>query len=801
MTVAQAARQWRQAGVSIIPILNNGTKRPTIRWAEYQARVPELGEVDQWWSNGHDYGLALICGSVSGNLEMTEIEGRAASGDCLVTIEEAMRQVGAAATWSLLTTDGYMEMSPSGGIHFLYRISDHPVPGNEKIAADADRLVLAETRGEGGYVIVAPTGGLCHPSGEAWTMLRGFVGQLPLLTWEQRCALHAGLKLALDVPPVSTALDIPAPPPAAIASTVAPPRVSGAGLSPNDDFEARTDWREILEPHGYRLEGVRNGERYWTRPGKNPRDGASATTGFHEDRDRLYVFSTSTCFEPERSYTKYMAWTILNFAGDKSAATRELVRRGFGTPVIAAELGEVDWPQASYPACDGGNAAYLRDRVKGRFLYLCEEKIYYRFDGRYWCPDLKGHLVREYNAMCDEKRAEAVARNDLAGVKRWTAARNVGKVKAALELLRHEEGMTMLGSEMNAGVCVLNVGNGVLDLRRGELLPHDPALLQTRMFGASYDPNAACPRFEQFIQAALPDEQMRGYVQRALGYSLLGDVDHRAMFLIYGPSGTGKSTLMETMRAIFADYGTTAAPGTFKARSKESGPTNDLHGLRNKRFVTTSETAEGASFDEDLLKRLTGRDSVASRELYQSNQEWVPECVIWMATNHPPKFNSDDDAIWRRAKLIPFTTQFAGEGEVFDMAHRVLVGEANGILNWLLAGLRDFQERGLEEPEAVMASARELRAESDSVVRFLDDQVSDGVLRLESRLRISGRDLYLMYQTWCSRFGERPLRTRRFVHRMESSDRGVACLRDYAGVIYEGVGRAPGASAFGTFVT
>lgn len=799
MIVAEAARLWRQAGVSTIPVLDNGTKRPAIRWAEFQARVPELGEVDHWWGNGRELGLALICGTVSGGLEMTEIEGRAASSDALISISNVMDEIGATATWDLLTKDGYMEMSPSGGIHFLYRISDHDVPGNTKIAQGNDQLVLAETRGEGGYVIVAPTTGLCHPSGDSWNLLRGVVGQLPLITWEQRCLLHEGLRMALDVAPVSTALDVFEAPVLPTPPVGRPPQDTRAGVSPNDDFEDKTDWSDILEPHGWRLESSRHGERFWTRPGKDSRLGASATTGFKHDRDRLYVFSTSTEFTAETSYTKYMAYAILNHHGDKVAATRELVRRGFGSPQIQVEIGEIERSpkkDPNHPRNDTGNARYLHDRVRGRFVYLFHEKCFYFWDGRVWAPDHKGELEREYKALCQERYNQA---DDEKAGKYWVSSGNASKVTAALKMLQSELGVTVLSQDMNKGAGLLNVANGILDLKRGELLPHDPELRQTRMFGASYDPSATCPNFDAFITAAVPDEAMRGYLQRAMGYSILGDADHRAMFLIYGPSGTGKSTLMETMRAVFGDYGTTAAAGAFRDRGRDGGATNDLHGLRHKRFVTTSETAEGANFDEDLLKRLTGRDSVTSRELYQANQEWIPECTLWLATNHPPKFNSDDDAIWRRAKLIPFTTQFTGSGEIHDMSRRMLVPEANGILNWLLAGLRSFLESGLQEPQTVIQAARDLRSESDSVVRFLDDYVIDGTLQLDQDRVIRSKELYLMYQAWCHLTGERPLRTRRFAHRLESSDRGVSCVRTEGGIEYHGVGRGSIGGQIGLF--
>ena len=172
-SIREVARIWRDAGVSVIPILANGTKRPSVRWAPYIVQAPTLGQVDEWWGNGHEQGLALVCGPVSGNLELVEVEGRAMDTQSVTEIMNRMDELGARHIWELLSgSDGFTETSPSGGIHFLYRISDHEVPGNTKIAqkaqdADGNRLCLVETRGHGGYVITAPTSGICHPSNKA----------------------------------------------------------------------------------------------------------------------------------------------------------------------------------------------------------------------------------------------------------------------------------------------------------------------------------------------------------------------------------------------------------------------------------------------------------------------------------------------------------------------------------------------------------------------------------------------------------------------------------------------------------
>jgi putative DNA primase/helicase len=798
MSLAEVARTWRLAGVSVVPILANQTKRPAVRWSAYQAVAPTLDEINEWWANGKPYGLALICGGVSGNLEMTEIEGRAITLENLEAIGIRMDEIGAGPVWDrLISDDGYMETSPSHGIHLLYRISDHEVPGNTKIAANEEGIVLAETRGHGGYVIVAPTTGACHPSGLPWQLKSGRYGHLPILTWEERNLLHEGLKLTLDrTPPPIAPATLPMNPPT-VGSSV-------AGLSPGDDFEAHTDWQEILEPHGWRLESRYGVERHWTRPGKSPKDGASATTGRANDRDRLYVFSTSTVFEAEIPYTKFGAWALLNHGGDHHAAARALVRMGFGDRAPTNNLdtisltGDIEGESTTYTLDEVGNAERLYDLVAGDYHYVFEEREVYCWTGQQWRRDYDSSILREAISMSEEMALKA---GDSKVLAKWaTTSRSQKTLNATVNLLKCQSGFTISTNDMNQQRHLLNVRNGEINLHSGEFGKHDRGHLITQLFDVVFDPEATCPNFEKFMVEALPSEEMRCYIQRALGYSLLGDADQRSIFLVHGPSGTGKSTLLETIRAIMGDYAATAPAGTFRSPGRDKAPTNDLHQLRGTRFVTTSETAEFSSFDEELLKRISGYDNIRSRALYQEHLEWQPEFTLWIATNHPPKFNSDDDAIWRRVKLIPFTTIFLGEGHVAGYARKVLMPERSGILNWLLDGLKAFQAHGLGEPQEIASLAKEQRLQSDSVARFIDDRVEDGVLMLRDDTWIRRSELHTMYAEWSRFNGERPLTNRRFINRLTTCYPDLEQKRIQGHHVWAGIGRGHGASILGSMI-
>ena len=783
MRLANIAELWQSHGVSCIPIV--AKNKPAVRWREYQVRIPELGEVSEWWGNGHPYGIALICGAVSGGLEMTEIEGRALSSDALTDIANAADSLGCGEAWDRISR-GYTQSSPSGGLHMAYRISDREVPGNEKIAHNETGEVLAETRGEGGYFVGAGSPGSCHPSGEPWLLASGEYGIVPEVTWEERCAIHAALKAALDQPaPVATVLAVPivatltSVAPAAPASPVVP-APGATSISPGDHWASVTDWADILEPQGWSLaHSARGGERFWARPGKDAKDGASASTDYN-GKPGLYVWSTSAGLETENPLSKLFIYAHYSFNGDMRACAQDLKRRGYGSSALQdssseeVSLGAEPGAEAepAFDLDDAGNSRRLWHAVgQANYRWVHEQNQWYHWNGVIWEKEYSGQLERDFLDVVSAMKRQGRTENNQALIKWAGQSGSLTRIKAAQNLVRSARNATVSMSQLDTPPDLLNLDNGTFNVTTRQLQPHNRYDLMTRKYNAKHDPAATCPKFESFMEQVLPDPEMRKYVQRAVGYSMLGKADRRAFFLIYGPSGTGKSQFLSTMEYICGTYAATAAEGTFRVR-EGGGPNNDLHGLRGKRFVSTSETAENATFNENLLKRLTGTDQIVSREMYQSNVTWTPECALWVATNHPPRFNSDDDAIWKRAKLVPFTTKFGTDvPEIPNYARDHLYAEADGILNWMLAGLYDFLANGLGEPEGVLEAAAAHRSQSDSVVRFLDDQIADGVLVEMSEGTIRTRELFALYETWSKSSGERGLGPRRFMHRLESSGR------------------------------
>lgn len=313
----KAALEYLAAGVCVIPAMTDGSKRPIGTWKKYQTELSTLDDIVGWFSNPQATGIGIITGHISGNLEMTELEGRAVADGIIDQAKEIAYNSGLENVWDKLA-NGYVETTPSGGVHWLYRIEGE-VPGNTKLARrpgdNGGVEVLAETRGEGGFVVTAPSHGTVHETGKPWQRIAGNPATIPTLSLEERDAFHTILKSFDTMPTAET-----------VAASVKPKDTFGDTLTPGDDYNNRANWADILI--GWTQVYTSAGVTYWRRPGKTV--GISATTG-RNDGNNLYVFTTSTDFESEKPYSKFAAYTHLNHSGDYSAAAKTLRRNGFGT--------------------------------------------------------------------------------------------------------------------------------------------------------------------------------------------------------------------------------------------------------------------------------------------------------------------------------------------------------------------------------------------------------------------------------------------------------------------------------------
>ncbi|HXH58451.1 bifunctional DNA primase/polymerase [Iamia sp.] len=317
--VAAAAAAAHQAGLCVIPAAADGTKAPSPggrSWRAYQSERATPDQLARWFRPDGGYpGMGLVCGQVSGGLELLELEGAAVDAGLLDQLQHLAQRANLGELLDRVTA-GYTEVTPGGGLHFLYRVTGAPVPGNTKLASragdiDGTLTTLIETRGEGGFVIVAPSGGTTHPTGGEWRLTAGGVATIATITADEHQALHQ-LCRALDA--------TPQPAPRAPAGPRHLRSVDSVGDRPGDRYEAQTSWSEVLEPHEWvHVFTSAAGVGHWRRPGKGT--GISATTN-STGADTLKVHTTSTMFSTDGTYSRFGAMALLDHGGDHQAAAR-----------------------------------------------------------------------------------------------------------------------------------------------------------------------------------------------------------------------------------------------------------------------------------------------------------------------------------------------------------------------------------------------------------------------------------------------------------------------------------------------
>lgn len=302
----QAAMDAWNAGLSVFPPKEDGSKAPDGYWLHFQQHRASLAQINAWYGISEvplRSGCGIICGAVSGNLECFEFDS---GGRLYEHYKATARALGHGDLIDRLE-QGYLERSPSGGYHWLYRCD--VIAGNTRLAIAADKQSLIETRGEGGYIIVAPSNGKVHKDG-AYKLLSGGFASIPKITPEERLTLWDIARL-FDEP---------------IADRVDPWVMkfdSIGNTAPWVEYNARTTWRDLLTEHGWTHVFTRDGVQYWRRPGK---DHSHSATVNHGGTDRLKCFSSSCEFDnsPGVTYSRFGAYAVWEHGGDWKAAVKAI---------------------------------------------------------------------------------------------------------------------------------------------------------------------------------------------------------------------------------------------------------------------------------------------------------------------------------------------------------------------------------------------------------------------------------------------------------------------------------------------
>jgi putative DNA primase/helicase len=788
--IYRAALAALAGGISVVPPAEDGTKRPfpdgNGRWKRFQERPSTEDDLGRWY--GPCTGMGFVLGAVSGGLEVLEFDDR----ETYERFKEAAKAVGLSDLVDRIEA-GYVEETPGGGVHWPYRCSE--VRGNTKLAQrggepdEAGRPTvecLIETRGEGGFVVTAPSFGAVHPTGRPYRLIRGSISTIADISDEEREALWT-LARSFDEMPAPTVEDGP--------KRQGSKEPRDGELRPGEDYNQRASWEEILE--GWIKVFSRGDVTYWRRPGKS--HGISATTG-HCKPDLLRVFSTSTAFGTASSYSKFGAYAHLHHGDDYGAAAKALAEEGFGTywdaeqqqflqnprpkgrarspttngashPPLAIHRGE-DGPPAGGTDGHHGPAtpeeavddphrlarAFLSKRHShrdGSTLHYWNEE-WHRWNGEAWrvvgdreiAAELTGSVKSEFDAYA----------NLAGGAPKPVTTRGVSNVSQALRHLallsteRYPRQPTWLdpqiGEDLPHPLEVLAASNAIVHLPSviegtPATMPPTPRFFSPNTLGYGFEQEASSPgAWLEFLGSLWPDDpESIAALQEWFGYLLTPDTSQQKILMMIGPKRSGKGTIGRVLRSLVGPSNV-AAP-TLSGLATTFG----LQPLIGKTVAIIADArlsgrADGQVIAERLLS-ISGEDAQSIDRKYLST--WTGELAtrFVLISNELPRLNDSSGALPSRMIPLRLTKSFFGEEDTTLTAR--LLSERPAILRWAIDGWGRLRTRGhFLQPESGKELLDELDELSSPVGAFVAERCRTG-----PDCTVPVKKLFETWQSWC----------------------------------------------------
>jgi putative DNA primase/helicase len=702
-------------GFKIFPVVPNG-KRPCIVKSWPAEATDDPRIVAGWWDHTPDANIGLPTGEINGVV--------------VVDIDNGGNKNGSAELKKLLEEHGdswahvpYVK-TPSGGYHFFFK---HP---GVHISSSANKIAPGiDIRADGGYVVAIGS----YRNGKPYEGSSNFTG---------------GIENPPEMPEWLMKLIEKLNDRAAV----------------NRKIEVRGRvWEEYLIGGTIRGGGRNN---YLFEKVASPMRGRGA--GFEDIFATLQAVYEKRCEKTEPMSAKELeniAWSVV-----KRYEPNKRVKK-MRDPL-------------HFSFSDLGNAERLVDRY-GVDLRFCNEfNKWFVWDGTRWIEDnsravqrmahetirkLKERVKELPNDEENRKQAEAWART----------SENRSRVDAMIEMAKSLEGIPAMAEDFDNCPYLINFRNGTLDVRTGEFREHRREDMITMMVPVDYQHDAQAPRFKEFLNTTFQgDIEIIEYLQKAFGYALTGDVSEDKVHVFYGGGRNGKSTLINTILAAFGDYGK-VTPAETLMEQRGGGVPNDIARLKGARFVAASETARNRRLDAAKIKQMSGGDRQVARFMRGEFFEFTPQYKIFLVTNHKPKVDAQDDAIWRRLVLVPFEYKIP-EDQLDKHLEEKLLQELPGILAWVIEGAIKWYKEGLNPPDSVRLATNEYRDEMDIVRKFIKECCQTG-----PDFKAKASDLYANFKSWAEENEEDVMNIKEFAQTM--GDNGFTKKRTKNGNVWVGL--------------
>lgn len=407
--------------------------------------------------------------------------------------------------------------------------------------------------------------------------------------------------------------------------------------------------------------------------------------------------------------------------------------------------GEWDFDPAGYHLTELGAATAFRDRHQANVRYDHLRNAWLVWDGHFWRPDADETVYRlgHEHALYWQKAALSIHDYDLRRrVVEWALKlEKRGAIENVLAMARAMTPIAMSGEQWDMNGWSIGVLNGVIDLKSGLLRPGDRDDFITQQASVTYDPDATCPRWEQFLDEVFDgNADLIDYVHKALGYSLTGDMREQCFFVAFGSGANGKSVWLDTIEAVWGTYGLRADMRIFAG----SGEVSNFHlaDFRGRRLIFAAEIKPNSRMNEHVVKNFTGGETLRVERKYGDPFTIRPCGKIWLGVNHRPKVVDDSFGFWRRVRLIPFLRTFTGSAD--DLGLRdTLKAESAGIMAWAVRGCLRWQTEGLTPPLIVINETEQYQTGEDPLADFFEQRTEIDVDAV-----VTFAALYAAYREW-----------------------------------------------------
>lgn len=429
----------------------------------------------------------------------------------------------------------------------------------------------------------------------------------------------------------------------------------------------------------------------------------------------------------------------------------------YGKTVKEQQAPDEAWVDAGFT--DLGNSKRLVIEHGEKFRYVSDRRGFLVYDGFRWVEDKTCALHRFAKHVVElmHVAAQEIGINNDTGkqlAKHAISSSSKGRIEAMIELAKSDAYISLHPDQLDAIPHILNCQNGAVELTTGLLQTHDPLDYTTKLVPVAYDPDAECPLWDDFIQntVAAGDTDLAEWIQKAVGYTLTGDMTEQCFFFLYGEGANGKSLFLDVISSILDDYSTAASFDLFLRGSRDNVE-HGLAALEGVRLATAIEAPAGRSWNESLLKTITGGDRVRVSRKYQNGYEVQLHSKLWFAANTRPVIQGRDIGIWRRFVPIPCRAHIPKEEQDRGL-RRKLLEEAPGILAWAVRGAVRWHDEGglLPFPEVIEDAVKDYKDSSDTFGRFFAE-----VCQEDPDAMTPAGEILKAYNHWAKESGERSL--------------------------------------------